>query len=685
MNSKHRNQFNNILKCMNKRLLSFLFLTMMCSACAGSTDKTLVSWVKLNKTSVKGGSILTIQDGEQFDGIILNEEGRWVPGSDELKRTEPTDAKVRTGKMEQIATVYKGSEIRTYRNGELVTKYTAKNIDLLSSDNNIVVFGRSHYGGEGAISCEIEDARIYRSALSVDQLKDLKPDKPSAITPYAWWDFEGDELIERTGRYTCHNIGEGENIELDDGKLILGRHGLLIATRKYVLQIPQWPQNPPKNWLTYHLAHPGPGKAEPGDPNPAFYYEGRYHLHYIYEDLYGINYAHVSSEDMVHWKWHPTVLTPPFTGHGMFSGTGFFTKQGQPVMIYHAVGAGKNALMYALDDNLDKWTKPDFIELTAEDGSEVDFDGYWDPDCWLNGETYYAISGGKNPPMMKSDDLKKWTFMGDLLHDDYKGEPGIPRNEDISCANMFKIGNKWMLLCISHRLGCRYFLGDFVHEKYLPDFHAMMNWTNTNWDRDHGGLVYFAPESMLTGDGRRVMWAWIIADKYPQTGIQSLPRELELSADSVLRIRPLRELESLRYGEMTKENITVRSNNDYHLNIAGDAVELKVIFNAPKAKSFGLKILRDDNSDKALQITAGADSKTISIGKLEVPFQLKDGEDLTLRVFIDKNLVEVFVNDRQAAAVSLDDIYSDTNISLFTNDAAVEVKEVKAWKMKSIY
>jgi sucrose-6-phosphate hydrolase SacC (GH32 family) len=58
---------------------------------------------------------------------------------------------------------------------------------------------------------------------------------------------------------------------------------------------------------------------------------------------------------------------------------------------------------------------------------------------------------------------------------------------------------------------------------------------------------------------------------------------------------------------------------------------------------------------------------------------------LTLRVFIDKNLVEVFVNDRQAAAVSLDDIYSDTNISLFTNDAAVEVKEVKAWKMKSIY
>jgi sucrose-6-phosphate hydrolase SacC (GH32 family) len=670
---------------MNKRLFLFLFLTMMCSACAGNTDKTLVSWVKLNKTSVKGGSILTIQDGEQFDGIILNEEGRWVPGSDELKRTESTDATVCSGKMEQIATVYKGSEIRTYRNGELVTKYTAKNIDLLSSDNNFVVFGRSHYGGEGGISCEIEDARIYRSVLSVDQLKDLKPDKPSAITPYAWWDFEGDEIIERTGRYTFHNTGEGENIELDDGKLILGRHGFLISTRKYVPQIPQWPQNPPKNWLTYHLAHPGPGRAQPGDPNPAFYYEARYHLHYIYENMYGINYAHVSSEDMVRWKWHPTVLAPPFTGHGMFSGTGFFTKEGRPVMIYHAVGSGKNALMYALDDNLDKWTQPEFIEPKAEDGSGVDFDGYWDPDCWLNGDTYYAISGGKNPPMMKSDDLKKWTFMGDLLHDDYKGEPGIPRDEDISCANMFKIGNKWMLLCISHRLGCRYFLGDFVDEKYLPDFHAMMNWANTNWDRDHGGLVYFAPESMLTGDGRRVMWAWLISGAKP-TGAQSLPRELELPEDGVLRIRPLRELETLRYDEIVEKKITVKSDSNYKLNkITGDAVELQVTFSAPVPKAFGINLLGDENNKDAIRITAGSDMKTISIGSINPPFELEEGEDLTLRVFIDKNLIEVFANDRQAAAFAHEHIREHPNISLFTNDAAVEVKEVKAWKMKSIY
>ena len=118
----------------------------------------------------------------------------------------------------------------------------------------------------------------------------------------------------------------------------------------------------------------------------------------------------------------------------------------------------------------------------------------------------------------------------------------MPKGEDISCGNMFQIGNKWMLLCISHRLGCRYYLGDFKDEKYLPDFQAMMSWNGNN---------FFAPESVLSKDGRRVMWAWLLNLPIAPCGIQSLPRELELPEDGVLRIRPLRELQSLRYDEGT--------------------------------------------------------------------------------------------------------------------------------------
>ena len=62
---------------------------------------------------------------------------------------------------------------------------------------------------------------------------------------------------------------------------------------------------------------------------------------------------------MVHWKWHPTVLGQKTTGHGMFSGTGLFiTEDGQPAIVYHGKGSKRNWIAYALDDNLDQWSKP---------------------------------------------------------------------------------------------------------------------------------------------------------------------------------------------------------------------------------------------------------------------------------------------------------------------------------------
>jgi hypothetical protein len=43
-------------------------------------------------------------------------------------------------------------------------------------------------------------------------------------------------------------------------------------------ETPRMPDPLPKGWVTYHLAHPGPGSAIPGDPNVAIYHNGRYHL-----------------------------------------------------------------------------------------------------------------------------------------------------------------------------------------------------------------------------------------------------------------------------------------------------------------------------------------------------------------------------------------------------------------------
>jgi beta-fructofuranosidase len=458
-------------------------------------------------------------------------------------------------------------------------------------------------------------------------------------------------------------------------------------------EVPAWPEDPPANWMTFHLAHPGPGEAIPGDPNPAFDYKGRYHLHYIYNHN-GANFAHVSSDDMVRWQWHPTVLSEQATGHGMFSGTGFFTKDGTPAMIYHGAGSERNWIRYALDDQLNSWSEPHSVIPRTEHGEEYPMgEGghgnirHWDPDLWLMNDTYYAYSGGRNPQLMKSCDLENWTYLGDLLHPDYPQYLGVPKDEDISCGNMFRIGDKWMLLCISHALGARYYLGDFKNEKYLPETHHMMSFGNNS---------FFAPESFLTKDGRRVMWAWLMSghtdDSFLKnlpihpTGVQSLPRELELSEDGVLRIRPLRELASLRYDPISREVFTVAEGNEVFLEeITGDAIEMEVTFAWPLPAACGIDLLGSDYGTGSMRIITGGGRDSVQVGTTQAPFTLKDGEDLTLRVFIDKNLVEVFINDRQAAVYAPPDIRENPNIHLFAEGGEATVKSLKAWKMHSIY
>jgi len=357
----------------------------------------------------------------------------------------------------------------------------------------------------------------------------------------------------------------------------------------------------------------------------------------------------------------------------MFSGTGFFTKDGRPAMIYHGQGAGNNYLAFALDDNLDEWTKPVAVKPRTKTGQAAKI-RMWDPDCWLDGDTYYAISGGGPPHLMKSSNLKEWEYLGLLLHEDMPNL-GVTKNEDVSCANMFKIGDKWMLLCISHGMGCRYYLGDFKDEKYLPEFHAMMNWKDWN---------FFAPESLLTPDGRRVMWAWCRLKGDTQSAIQSLPRELSLPADGVLRIKPLRELKKLRYDEKNESNIVVKSNSSLMLkDISGDTIELSVTIQPTDAEEYGVSVFCDKDG-KGFPITIKPESKVLTMGEIKPPFELKKGEDMNLRIFLDKGMVEVFVNDRQAAVYMHLHNKESVGVGLFSKGGDITAK-VKGWKMKSIY
>ena len=470
-----------------------------------------------------------------------------------------------------------------------------------------------------------------------------------------------------------------------------------------------YPSAPPPGHsiaLNFHLMHPG-GDSLPGDPNAAFYLDGTYHLHYIlahrWKDKGSFSFVHVTSPDMLHWTWQPTKLQPSFTSHGMFSGTGFITKEGKPAAIYHGQASGRNQIAIAKDRKLSAWEKPYPVEVKNADGTEAKI-GHWDPDCFLIGDTYYAFSGGVNPPLFKSKDLKNWTLVGDLLRHDL---PDVAAGEDISCGNFFKLGDKWMLLCISHPLGCRYYIGDWdaKAEQFVPRKHGRMNWRReeqslfgtSSWRVD-----YFAPESLLTPDGRRVMWAWLATlgktdGRMDSRTIQSLPRELSLPADGILRIKPLRELESLRYGHETFNDIKVSEITRAVLSTAapigrkiatlgGDAVEIRITIAREQAarKLFGFTLFADGKGG-GLPILFRPETGALRVGCAEAPFAVADlpaGEDVELRIFVDKYLVEVFANDRQALLASHAAYRGKPDLTAFTVGASTMIKKLDIWKLK---
>ncbi|MEM7117887.1 MAG: glycoside hydrolase family 32 protein [Chloroflexota bacterium] len=460
--------------------------------------------------------------------------------------------------------------------------------------------------------------------------------------------------------------------------------------------------------LNYHLMHPG-GDSLPGDPNAAFYLDGTYHLHYIvahpWQDGKSYSFVHVTSPDMLHWRWQPTTLQPAFTGHGMFSGTGFMTKEGRPAIIYHGYGSGRNQIAIAKDHQLTGWEKPYPVEVKTADRTEAELD-HWDPDCFLVNDTYYAISGGREVPLFKSQDLQNWTLVGDFLRHDL---PDVMIGEDISCPNFFRLGDKWMLLCISHSLGCRYYLGDWDSEaeQFMPQTHGRMNWRRDG--QPVFGLFkrtdFFAPESVLTPDGRRVMWAWLtsVGDESAllHKTIQSLPRELSVTVDGALRIKPLRELEQLRFDLVALNDVVLETAVTEHtapvppttrpilqhiIDLDGDALEIRIVIarNQALRKLFGFTLFATDTSD-GLTIMLRPETGTLRVGTTEAPFAVADlpvGEDVELRIFIDKYLVEVFANGRQALLAAHMDYLGKSGLKAFTVGVPTMIRTVEIWKLK---
>ncbi|MHC4643642.1 MAG: GH32 C-terminal domain-containing protein [Planctomycetota bacterium] len=677
-------------------------------------DKTLVVWTAPANLEQRGGSALTIDDLEgHFDGIVFGEiaKAKWMAGSDHYRRSEKEQkeyGKETAGKntFVQIAIVYKGAQVTIYRKGKVYESYKIEERRDFGP-GSIVMFGQRHAAGpdSGYYQGKIDDARIYDVALTAKQIAKLRPNKLSDIKPVGWWPFEKGSIADQMGNFAETYLAGAAKIE--KGKLVLegkqpvmvaapkgfiasmlsstgaeSEHGSLIDAQKNLRE--KFLKDPYRP--VYHFVIPE-GFGDPFDPNGAIFWNGRYHLFYIFQDQRGHNWGHVSSTDLVHWRHHPTGLAG-----GMYSGNCFINKEGVPTMCFHDEQRQNNTMAVALDDELNDWKKLALITPKTTEGDKY-HDRYasWDPFGWLEGDTYYAIFGGEMPGIAKCKDLEgDWEYVGDLFA---HGIEGVSLKEDVSCADLFKIGDKYMLLCISHRMGCRYYLGQWKDEQFYPQFHEQMSWVDN---------AYFAPESLLDDKGRRIMWAWIFDRREDETieasgwsGTMSLPRVLWLGADGMLRMKVPEELQMLRYNEQRRAGLTVKADDDLPLKgISGNSIELKLEIDPAGAKQVGLKVCCSPNAEEETLVYYDAADKKLKIDthksslgegpkKTEAgPFELGAGESLKLQVFVDKSVVEVFANDRQAVMRRIYPTRTDSvGVKLFSKGGSATVRKLQAWDM----
>ena len=96
-------------------------------------------------------------------------------------------------------------------------------------------------------------------------------------------------------------------------------------------------------------------------------------------------------------------------------------------------------------------------------------------------------------------------------------------------------------------------------------------------------------------------------------------------------------------------------------------------------------ILFSDGKGGGLPILLRPETGSIRVGDAEAPFAVSDldpNEDVELRIFVDRYLVEVFVNDRQSLVSAYFGDRGQPGVDAFTVGAATTLKSVETWSLE---
>lgn len=457
---------------------------------------------------------------------------------------------------------------------------------------------------------------------------------------------------------------------MESQKLLFARaYEAEAAKRIGAAERPQFHLSPCTGWMN--------------DPNGFSFYQGKYHLFYQYNPYStrwdAMHWGHAVSEDLLRWTYLPAAMAPdqPYDSSGCFSGSAVELPDGKQLLLYTGVrkeggetGRELQTQCVAVGDGLDyrKYGQNPVIDGAALPAG-LSRNDFRDPKVWreANG-SLRCVAGTCDGEhlgrilLFGSPDGFDWKFEGVLAEND--GRLG----RMWECPDFFPLDGKHVLLVSPQDMlprGFEYHNGNGTvcmigrwHEeskKFVPETDQAIDY----------GIDFYAPQTTLTPDGRRVMIGWMqnwdtcnLArdEKRQWFGQMTLPRELSIQNGRLYQ-RPIRELERHRSGKVEYKNVELQG--DLALSgIRGRTVDMELTIRPEDGdrlyQKFAVRFAQNEQYRTALSFRphesvlkidrkfSGSRRAYIHQRRSLVPG--KDGT-LKLQIILDRFSVEVFVND----------------------------------------
>lgn len=390
---------------------------------------------------------------------------------------------------------------------------------------------------------------------------------------------------------------------------------------------------------------------------------------------------------MIRWEQLPVALAPDeaYDINGCFSGSAIVTevdKKHSHVLFYTGVmkddtGVVRQNQCVAVGDgiNYHKLLANPIVggESLPDNLSRSDFR---DPKVWRDGDRLYMLAGGVDDAGRGLVVLYECSEM-DVMSGCWKYAGVLARNlGDLGgvweCPDFFELDGKHVLMVSPTGMTASGY--EFHNGNNSVYMTGEFDSSRRTFVRDGGafsidyGTDFYAPQTTLLPDGRRIMIAWMdswhnlyIPDGQSWQGMMTLPRELTVKDGRLLQ-NPVREIEKYRSDRILCENVLISARDGYAARglsgVSGRLIDMTVRVKGGNYREFAVEVAKDDKhhtrfvfdrTKRVLEMDrtySGMKRDCVCIRRALVP-EADNGVDIEMRFVLDTQSVELFVNGGQ--------------------------------------